>query len=70
MRLYQITREEIEKTIQIPDRMDREGHYHIAYKTFPEHFGSLPLKVVYLIEEELLVISAYPLRRVRWREQK
>jgi hypothetical protein len=45
MRLYQIAREEIEETIQAPDFVGREGRYHIAHKTFPSRFGSLPLKV-------------------------
>ena len=67
MRLYHISREEIEEVIQGPDRIGREGRYHVAYKTFHGHFGSLPLKVVYVIHEEPVVITAYPLRRVHWR---
>jgi hypothetical protein len=68
-RLYDISREEIEETIQAPHRVDREGRYHIAYRTFRERFGSLPLKVVYVVEdEEPFVISAYPLKRARWRK--
>ena len=70
MRLYDISREEIEETIEAPDAKDKEGRYDVAYKTFPERFGSLPLKVLYILEDEPIVISAYPLRRVRWREQR
>lgn len=67
MRLYGISHEEIEQVIQAPDRTEREGRYRVAYKTFPERFGSSPLKVVYLIEEEPVVITVYPLRRTHWR---
>ena len=70
MRLYRIAREEIEETIQTPDFVGREGRYHIAHKVFPGRFGSLPLKVVYVVERGPVVISAYPLRGVRWRKRK
>lgn len=70
MRLYRIATGEIEKTIQTPDFFGREGRYHIAHKTFPGRFGSLPLKVIYVVEEEPIVISAYPLRGIRWRGKK
>lgn len=69
MRLYQIAREEIEETIQAPDFVGREGRYHIAHKTFPSRFGSLPLSI-YLVEEETVVISAYPLKGVRWGKKR
>jgi hypothetical protein len=68
MRLYRIAREEIEEAIQTSDFVDREGRYHIALKTFPGRFGSLPLKVVYVIERDTVVVSTYPLKRVRWRK--
>jgi len=69
MRLYQISREEIQKTIEAPDSKDKEEHGEIAYKLFPEHFGSLPLKVVYVLKDnEPFVITAYPLRQAHWRK--
>jgi hypothetical protein len=46
MRLYRISRGEIEQAILAANRREREGRYHVAYKTFPERFGSSPLKVV------------------------
>ena len=70
MRLYRISLEEITETIQAPDLLDKEGRYNIAYKTFQGRFGSLPLKVIYVVEQEAVVVSAYPLRRVRWRKRK
>ncbi len=70
MRLYRIAPEEIEATIQDPDLAGKEGRYHTAHKTFPGRFGSLPLKVIYVVEDEPVVISAYPLRRVHWRKRK
>ena len=54
--------------MQGPDRTEREGRYHVVYKTFPEHFGSLPLKVIFILEDQPVIISAYPLRRVQWRK--
>jgi hypothetical protein len=70
VRLYRISREEIEETIHAPDRIGKEGRYTVAHKTFPGRFGSLPLKVVYVVEREAVVIFAYPLRRVWWRRRK
>jgi len=70
MRLYRITRTEIEETIQASDFAGREGRYHIALKTFPGRFGSVPLKVIYVVEQEAFVVSAYPLRGVRWRKKR
>ena len=70
MRLYQIAREEIEETIHAPDFVGREGRYHIAHKIFPGRFGALPLKVIYVVEQEPVVISAYPLRGIRWRKKR
>lgn len=70
MRLYRIARGEIEETIQTPDFTAREGRYHIAHKSFPGRFGSLPLKVIFVVEKEPIVISVYPLRGIRWRTKK
>ncbi len=64
MRLYRISREEIEDVLAHPDRVEAEGPRRVAYKTFPSRFGGLPLKVVYVEEQgEIVVITAYPLKR-------
>ena len=64
MRLYRISREEIEETLAQPDRVEVEGTRKVAYKTLPSRFGGLPLKVVYVEEAgEIVVITAYPLKR-------
>lgn len=63
MRLYGIHKEEIEQTIQSPEQTEQEGRYQVASKTFPGRFGDNPLKVVYVIEDDVVVITAYPLRK-------
>jgi len=63
LRLYGIEKREIEEVIQMPEHTEQEGRQHIAYKTFPERFGDKPLKVIYVIEDEVIVITAYPLRK-------
>jgi hypothetical protein len=67
MRLYQVSREEIEECIETPDQRDKEGRYYVAYKIFPGRFRSLPLKVVYIMDNEPVVVTVYPVRGVRWR---
>jgi hypothetical protein len=67
MRLYQISSEEIEECIKTPDERGKEGRYHVAYKIFPGRFSSLPLKVVYALDKEPVVVTVYPVRGVRWR---
>lgn len=68
MRLYGISLREIETTVQAPEVADQEGRYQIALKSFPGRFGSLPVKVVYIVNGDPVVITAYPLRQVRWRK--
>lgn len=63
MRLYGISAADVEATIQQPDRRDQEENYLIAYRQFFRKYGNLPLKVVYVIEEEPIIISAYPLKK-------
>ena len=67
MRLYQISRDEIEESIKTPDERDKEGRYHVAYKIFSDRFSSLPLKVVYAVDKEPFVVTVYPVRGTRWR---
>ena len=67
IRLYGITQTEIEQCINNPDKKDVEGKYLIAYKVFPGRFSDLPLKVVYVIEQNYFVITTYPLKKCYWR---
>lgn len=67
MRLYGIQQQEVEDSIKAPERTEWEDRYHVAYKTFPGRFGDKPLKVVYVIEEDVVLITAYPLRGTYWR---
>ena len=63
MRLYGITATDIELAITDADRREEEGGYHIAYRQFFRRFGNYPLKIVYVIEEETVIVSVYPLRK-------
>lgn len=63
MRLYGIALADVEATITTPDRRDQEGGYLIAYRHFFRRYNELPLKVVYVVEEEPVVISVYPLKK-------
>jgi len=68
IRLYEITQIEIEQCLTDPDKKDRENDYFIAYKTFTGRFSGLPLKIVYVVENNcIVVISAYPLKKSYWR---
>ena len=68
MRLYEITKRDIQKTVELPNIADKEGEKMIAFKTFRDRFSGFPLKVVYnKIEDELFVITVYPLKRKMWR---
>ena len=64
MRLYGIRREELEMAIQEPDRTGQEDERLLAYKLFPGRFGGQPLKVVYTVEDDTVVITTYPLSTV------
>ena len=63
MRLYGITLADVEATITNPERRDEEGDYLIAYRRFFRRYNDLPLKVIYVIEDEAVVISVYPLKK-------
>lgn len=63
MRLYRISPTDVELTIGQPDRRDQEGNYLIAYRQFFRKYENLPLKVIYVIEKEPLVITVYPLKK-------
>ena len=63
MRLYGITVTDVELVLAAPDRRDQEGEYLIAYRQFFRRFGNLPLKVIYVIEEQPVIVSVYPLKK-------
>jgi len=68
MRFYEISKKDIQKTVELPDIVDKEGEKMIAIKNFQDRFSGFPLKVVCeKIEEELFVITAYPLKKKMWR---
>ncbi len=63
MRLYGIKEMDIQETINSPDREETQEGQKIAYKTFPKRFSGLPLKVIFVIEKEAVIITAYPLKK-------
>ena len=63
MRLYGITADEVELTVDAPERREEEGPHVVAYRHFLRRFGGFPLKVVYVIEEETVIVTVYPLRK-------
>ena len=63
MRLYDISAADVEATVEAPDRRDQEGEYLIAYRQFFRRYENLPLKVIYVIEDDVVVVSVYPLKR-------
>ena len=64
MRLYGITPADVELVLSMPERREHEGHYVVAQRHFLRRFGDYPLKVVYVIEkDEMVIVTAYPLRR-------
>ena len=63
MRLYDITVADVEMALAAPDRRDQEGEHLIAYRQFFRRFNNLPLKVVYVIEEQPVIVSVYPLKK-------
>jgi hypothetical protein len=68
MRFYKISKNDIQKTVELPDIVEKEGRKMIALKTFERRFSGYPLKVVYEeIVDQLFVITAYPLKKKMWR---
>ncbi|MDO8136538.1 MAG: DUF4258 domain-containing protein [Candidatus Brocadiales bacterium] len=69
MNLYGITKEEVEETISEPDKIDVESGRKVVYKTFELRFKGMPIKVVYVQEEgDIVVLSAYPLKKSYWKK--
>lgn len=67
MRLYGITVVDVERVLLDPDRRDGEGRYLIAYRQFLRRFGDAPLKVVYVVEDDTVIVTVYPLKQTHWR---
>lgn len=67
MRLYGITAADVERVLSDPDRRDEEGKYLIAYRQFLRRFGNAPLKVVYVVEDDMVIVTVYPLKQTHWR---
>ena len=69
MGLYGISQEEIEEAVSNPDKIDIESDRQVVYKTFAMRFKGMPIKVV-CVEEmgDIVVLSAYPLKKSYWRK--
>ena len=63
VRLYEILDEEIEATIDDPDDEAEERGRRVGLKRFGDRFSRSPLKVVYVVEREVVVVTAYPVLR-------
>ena len=63
MRLYGILEEDILNVILSPDQIKTEGGKVIAIKKFADRFSGFPIKVVYINDDENLIITAYPLKK-------
>jgi len=70
MRLYGIAREEVRKAINSPDSISSEVKRQVVMKRFPGRFSGYPLKVVFARDNDnILVVTSYPLKSARWRER-
>jgi len=67
MRLYGITVADVERVLLDPDRRDEEGKYLIAYRQFFRRFDNAPIKVVYAVENDTVIVTVYPLKETFWR---
>jgi uncharacterized membrane protein (UPF0127 family) len=69
MKLYGISVEDVRLTIEQADNVEQqEDGLLAATKLFGSPRGDFPLKVVYVEENErLVVVTAYPLKRREWR---
>ncbi len=68
IKLYGITNEEISEAVESPDAADMQGSKTVAIKKFDKRFSGFPLKVVYeKRENDVFIITAYPLKKKLWR---
>jgi hypothetical protein len=68
MRLYKISERDIMSAVESPDVSTKEENRMVAMKKFRDKFSGYPLKVVYeKIENEIFILTAYPLKKKMWR---
>ena len=68
MRLYKVSERDIVAVVESPDVSTKEENRMIAIKNFRDKFSGYPLKVVYeMVEEEVFIVTVYPLKRKMWR---
>ena len=68
MRLYKISERDIVEAIESADVADKEEDKLVVLKKFRGKYSGYPLKVVYeRTENQLFIITAYPLKKKMWR---
>ena len=68
MRLYKISEKDILEAIESADVADKEGDKLVVLKKVGKKYSGYPLKVVYeKIENQLFIITTYPLKKKMWR---
>ena len=68
MRLYKISEKDIMSAVESPDVFTKEENRMVALKKFRNKFSGYPLKVVYeKIEDEIFLLTVYPLKKKMWR---
>ena len=68
MRLYKISETDIIGAVESPDVSTKEENRTVATKNFQDRFSGYPPKVVYeKIENDIFILTAYPLKRKVWR---
>lgn len=68
IKLYEIEEDDIRKTIEFPDIIEKESLKTIAIKKFSGKYSGYPLKVVYeKTETDVFIITTYPLKKKLWR---
>jgi hypothetical protein len=68
MRLYNISERDIIGAVESPDVSNKEENRMVALKHFQDKFAGYPLKVVYeKVENEIFIVTVYPLKRKIWR---
>jgi hypothetical protein len=68
MRLYKISEADILSAVESPQVSDTEENRTVAIKKFRDKFLGYPLKVVYeKMEDEIIILTAYPLKKKLWR---
>ena len=68
IKLYEIADDDIRKTIEVPDIIEKEGIKTVAIRKFKGKYSGYPLKVVYeKTHEGVFVITSYPLKKKMWR---